>query len=50
MDKEKSPQGGTETDDRGGPGLGCVSARTEASVVSQPSVTVENMWHDSMFV
>lgn len=50
MDEEKSPQGGTETDDRGGPGLGCVSARTEASVVSQPSVTVENMWHDSMFV
>lgn len=49
MDEEESPQGGTETDAIGGPGLGYVSARTEASV-SQPSMTVENMWHRSMFV
>lgn len=49
MDGEESPQGGTETDDIGGPGLGYVSARTEASV-SQPSMTVENMWRHSMFV
>lgn len=49
MDKEKSPQGGTETDDLGVPGLGYVSTRIEASV-SQPSMTVENMWYDSMFV
>lgn len=49
MDEEKFPQGGTETDDIGRPGPGYVSARMEASV-SQPSMTVENMWHDSMFV